>query len=474
VVRRRPIGNTIYFQGGTASKKAVAAALAGLLSRKITVPPYNRVMGAVGAALLAREWSRESCANKAFRGYRLGDLQFSARSFACSSCNNHCDVKEFTIGERKSYWGNKCSDRYSRPAISDRRPVIPDLVAYREELFDRITANGIKEARFKIGLARALTNLDLYPFWHRYLTELGIHVALSPTTDPKIVEDGQEIASAPFCHPVKAALGHVRALAETEVDYILLPSVDCPGMEEDGNAQCCLWTRTLPYMVESSAALESHAHRFLVPSVSFQEGRKSVKSALFTAMRKLGVSRHDSDRAVEAAYSAQNAFRSTLLTAGRSALRRLAETGEPGLLLVGRSYNIYDRTINCDVPRKLRARYGANVIPFDFLVTGHELDKNSLDGLPWEAGWRILTAAKLTVRRTNMHLIYVSNFLCGPDAATRKRARRMADRPLLFLQFDGHGYDAGYMTRCEAYLDSKGMLRYHKAPTENKLRAEKC
>jgi hypothetical protein len=32
------------------------------------------------------------------------------------------------------------------------------------------------------------------------------------------------------------------------------------------------------------------------------------------------------------------------------------------------------------------------------------------------------------------------------------------------LQFDGHGNDAGYMTRCEAYLDSKGILRcYEKA-----------
>jgi hypothetical protein len=30
------------------------------------------------------------------------------------------------------------------------------------------------------------------------------------------------------------------------------------------------------------------------------------------------------------------------------------------------------------------------------------------------------------------------------------------------LQFDGHGNDAGYMTRCEAYLDSKGILRCYK------------
>ena len=32
--------------------------------------------------------------------------------------------------------------------------------------------------------------------------------------------------------------------------------------------------------------------------------------------------------------------------------------------------------------------------------------------------------------------------------------------PFLTLQFDGHSNDAGMMTRCEAYLDSKGILRW--------------
>ena len=41
-------------------------------------------------------------------------------------------------------------------------------------------------------------------------------------------------------------------------------------------------------------------------------------------------------------------------------------------MLAGRGYNMYDRGVNCDIPRKLRHRYGANVIPLDFLVTGNE------------------------------------------------------------------------------------------------------
>ena len=54
VVRGRKIGKVIYFQGGTAYNDAVTAAFASLLGKKITVPPYNGVMGAIGMALIAR------------------------------------------------------------------------------------------------------------------------------------------------------------------------------------------------------------------------------------------------------------------------------------------------------------------------------------------------------------------------------------------------------------------------------------
>jgi len=56
----------------------------------------------------------------------------------------------------------------------------------------------------------------------------------------------------------------------------------------------------------------------------------------------------------------------------------------------------------------------------------------------------------------------LSNFKCGPDSYIKHFARDAAGAPLLVLQFDGHGNDAGYMTRCEAYLDSKGILRCYK------------
>ena len=76
VVRGRKIGKVIYFQGGTAYNDAVTAAFASLLGKKITVPPYNGVMGAIGMALIARQWHAATQRRAArFRGYDLQKLR---------------------------------------------------------------------------------------------------------------------------------------------------------------------------------------------------------------------------------------------------------------------------------------------------------------------------------------------------------------------------------------------------------------
>ena len=71
-------------------------------------------------------------------------------------------------------------------------------------------------------------------------------------------------------------------------------------------------------------------------------------------------------------------------------------------------------------------------------------------------------------------MIYITNFKCGPDSYIKHFAREAAGAPLLILQFDGHGNDAGYMTRCEAYLDSKGILRCYQSTTEAQCSNATC
>jgi predicted CoA-substrate-specific enzyme activase len=458
VVRGRKIGNVIYFQGGTAYNDAVTAAFASLLGKKITVPPYNGVMGAVGMALIARQWQQATGAASRFRGYDLHKLQLATRDFVCKACSNLCDMKEFTIEGQKSFWGDKCSDKFRKPSATGRKPVIDDLFAYREKLLEALpSATG---GAFKVGLPRAMSMLERLPFWKRYFAELGIETVLSPVTDPRISAAGIDMAVAQPCYPVQVAHGHVQALVEAGVDYILIPNMaDAESGGESCASHYCPWNQTLPWVLRSAPVLEPHAHRFLIPTLHFQLGPEQVKKALAETMRRLGIKRGASDAAVEAAYRTQREFQDALLAAGRSALEILEQTGEPGLVLAGRGYNIYDRGVNCDIPRKLRHRYGANVIPLDFLVTGREPAADTHDNMFWVSGRKILEAARITASKPNLHMVYITNFKCGPDSYIKHFAREAAGTPLLILQFDGHGNDAGYMTRCEAYLDSKGILR---------------
>ncbi|HKE23099.1 MAG TPA: acyl-CoA dehydratase activase [Bryobacteraceae bacterium] len=458
VVRGRKIGDVIYFQGGTAYNDAVTAAFASLLGKKITVPPYNGVMGAVGMALIARQWHQATGAVTRFRGYGLGKLPVASKDFVCKACSNFCDMKEFTIAGQKSYWGDKCSDKFRKPSTTGRKPVIDDLFAYREQLLEKLpNAEG---GRWKVGLPRAMSMLDQLPFWRRYFAELGIPTVLSPVTDPRISSAGIEMAVAQPCYPVQVAHGHVQALVGGGVDYILVPNlVDAEGTGEGGRAQYCPWNQTLPWVLRTAPALEADGHRFLIPTLHFQLGPAQIKKSLAETMSRIGVARRASDQAVDAAYAEQREFQAKLLEAGRRALAVLEQAGEPGLVLAGRSYNLYDRGVNCDIPRKLRHRYGANVIPLDFLVTGRESLAEIHPNMFWISGRKILEAARMTAHRPNMHLVYITNFKCGPDSYVKHFARAASGAPLLVLQFDGHGNDAGYMTRCEAYLDSKGILR---------------
>jgi predicted CoA-substrate-specific enzyme activase len=469
VVRGRKIGDVIYFQGGTAYNDAVAAAFACLLDKPITVPPYNGVMGAIGMALIARQWHLATGAPSKFRGYDLSRLSISTRDFVCKACSNYCDIKEFTIEGQKSYWGDKCSDKFRKPSTTGRKPVIEDLFAFREKVIEELTAP-VKPARGgrRVGIPRAMSVFDRQPFWHRYFSELGFEVLLSPPTDQKIASTGVELALAQPCYPVQVAHGHAWWLIEQGVDYLLAPNI--LDAESDECSTCiahfCPWNQTLPFVLQSAPRLEEHQHRFIVPTLHFQLGREAVKRGMAEAVRKLGVSRKASDAAVDAAYAAQREFQQRLLEAGQAALKRLEETGEPGLVLVGRGYNIYDRNINCDIPRKLRHRYGANVIPIDFLVTGREPVSDLHPNMYWTSGQKILATARLLRERPNLHLVYITNFKCGPDSYIKHFTREALGAPLLVLQFDGHGNDAGYTTRCEAYLDSKGILRCYQSGQE--------
>ena len=460
VVRGRKIGNVIFFQGGTAYNDAVAAAFSQILGKRIIVPPHNGVIGAIGMALIAQERMQHAQHASKFRGYDMQRVNFTTREFVCQACSNYCDIKEFNIEGQKSYWGDKCSDKFRKRARADRKPVINDLITYRDQLLEQVLKPTV-DGRPVVGVPRTMFFYDRFPFWCAYFQELGFNIVISPQTDRAISVAGDELAIAQPCYPVKVAHGHVDHLIKKGVDYVLLPNVlNMEAPESVQDSHLCPWNQTLPFVIRALPQLQADSDKLLAPTVYFQYGRKHVEKSLAEfAAKRLNISRRQNERAVTAAYAAQSDFNQAILETGSQALDELARTNEPALVLIGRPYNIYDRSINCDIPRKLRTQYGVNVLPLDFLPLDSEDISTINSNMYWNSGRRILAAAQITKRHPNLHLVYISNFKCGPDSYIKSFVDEAAGKPGLVLQFDGHANDAGFITRCEAYLDSKGFLR---------------
>ncbi|MCD6334790.1 MAG: hypothetical protein J7M27_05595 [Candidatus Latescibacteria bacterium] len=465
VVRERRIGDVIYFQGGTAYNDSVAAAFSMVLDKEIIVPPHNGVVGAIGAALLAKEKIAMTDTKTRFRGYDLNKVNYTVREFVCKGCSNACDIREVTVDGEKTYWGDKCSDRFRKRAKVDKKPVISDLMAFREDEllkpYEKIKEQHAGRGK-SIGLARSMYMYDRLPFWATFLSELGFDPVLSDPTDRKIRDDGVEATVAEPCFPIRVSHGHIQNLIDKGVDYIFQPNVlneetDAPNIE----SHVCAWGQTLPYVLRRAPHFEPYMDRFLIPTIHFRRGLEAVKGELRAFAKPFGIPKGKVEWAIQRAYAAQSDFKLKLQQAGKEALAILEEKDELGIVLVGRPYNIHDKGINMDIPRKLRKYYGVNVIPMDFLpLWGIDItDINA--NMFWNYGRKILQTARIVGAHPNLHIIYITNFKCGPDSYIRHFVRDASgNKPFLSLQFDEHSNDAGAMTRCEAYLDSKGFMRW--------------
>jgi predicted CoA-substrate-specific enzyme activase len=489
VVRGRRIGNVIFFQGGTAYNDAVAAAFSEVLGQEIIVPPYNGVIGAIGASLLVREKVEALGLETTFRGFDLTAIDYKLREFTCQGCTNYCDIQEFNVVGNKTYWGDKCSDRYRKRAKVPKKPVVPDLMKLYHELLERDYIPLVEKTlgcsidtsaprggargrgagagkvtpprKPRVGIARSMYFYERHPFWGTYARALGMEIVLSPKTNKTIAHHGIEAAVAEPCFPIQVAHGHFAALLEEKVDGILVPNVvDGETDSPEVKSYMCPWGQTLPFVLGSTPMAQGKQAAIWSPIVHFREGERFVERELWRFARPFGVSRARHRLAVRAAFAAQEMFHEDLLAAGRAAMSTLDRTGETGIILVGRPYNVLDKEANLDVPGKLRDFYGMNVIPIFFLDLDGIGIRDINSNMFWNFGRKILQTARLSSQRERLHLIYITNFKCGPDSYVKHYTTRAAVRPYLTLQFDGHSNDAGVMTRCEAYLDSKGVLRW--------------
>ena len=109
VVKGKEIADPIIFQGGVAANIGIRAALEKNLQTKIQVPEHYNIMGAIGAAILAKEEVTRSGAKTKFKGFENSEVDYRTRSFECDGCSNRCEIIEMLMeGKTIARWGGRC------------------------------------------------------------------------------------------------------------------------------------------------------------------------------------------------------------------------------------------------------------------------------------------------------------------------------------------------------------------------------
>ena len=444
VVVGRHVGSVILFQGGTASNQAVVAAFRQLLGRPVHVHPYNRVSGAIGAALLA---ARVKLQQSRFLGFE-SCAAAAVRSFECRHCENRCQVNRVQLGARNLHFGDVC-DRYSQ---GDQEPhethrPFSELFAERERLLERCSAGTEGTAgRPRLGLLRASLNLEFLPFWAAFLRELGYAPVIAGPTTPSLLCENMAGLPAEVCLPIKVAASQARALLGSGVERIFVPALlECPSRGEEEASHTCFYTQQLPDMLRVV-----FPDRIVPAQFALRDGILGLVEPVLSLAEALDRPLDAVRRAFVRARAAQAGFVEARSRLGYAAL---AASFDRAAVVLGRPYNTHDSFLNLGLARHLE-RLGLPAIPWDLLP----LQEVRLDPrwrtIPWHYNREQLRAMELVRRDPRLFPILISSYGCGPDGFTVKHVEEMlAGSARLLLEFDEHRGEAGLVTRLEAFAD---------------------
>ena len=219
------LGRHIVVQGGTFYNDAVLRSFEKIASCEAIRPDIAGIMGAFGAALIARERYETGKKTTMLSIDKINELKYTTSMANCHGCTNNCrlTINKFT-GGRQFVSGNRCERGIGKEKNKDH---VPNLYEYKyKRLFSYEPLSADQATRGQVGIPRVLNMFENYPFWFTFFTKLKYEVVLSPTSTRKIYELGIEsIPSESECYPAKLAHGHVSWLIKKGVKFIFYPCV---------------------------------------------------------------------------------------------------------------------------------------------------------------------------------------------------------------------------------------------------------
>ena len=425
----KDLGEKVVVQGGTFYNDAVLRSFERISGCKAVRPDIAGIMGAFGAALIARDHytGQESTM---LTIDQINELRFETSMSRCKGCTNHCllTINRFT-GGRQFISGNRCERGIGG---QKNKKNIPNLFEYKNKrLFAHYKPLDEEHAvRGTVGIPRVLNMYENYPFWFTFFTELGYRVVLSPESSRKIYELGIEsIPSESECYPAKLAHGHVSWLIKQGLDYIFYPCVPYERCEVEGagnHYNCPIVTSYGENIKNNVEELQDGKIKYQNPFLSFESEKILTKRLVEYFTEENGISKEEIRRAAAAGWKEMQHVRDDMSAKGREVLAYMEENGCHGIVLAGRPYHT-DPEINHGIP-ELIASYDLAVLTEDSLPIDFTPARPLRANDQWVYHSRLYTAAEFVRTRPELELVQLNSFGCGLDAVTTDQVAEILEK----------------------------------------------
>ena len=423
------LGKHVVVQGGTFYNDAVLRSFEKISGCEAVRPDIAGIMGAYGAALIARERYDASKTTTMLPIDKILSLTYKTTMARCQGCTNHCvlTINRFD-GGRQFVTGNRCERGLGG---NKQKKDIPNLFDYKyHRMFDYEPLTADLAPRGTVGIPRVLNMYENYPFWAVFFRELGYRTVLSPKSTRQIYELGIEsIPSESECYPAKLAHGHIEWLIRQGLTYIFYPCVPYERNEtpEAGNHYNCPMVTSYAENIKNNVeSLTDHKVHFRNPFMAFTNEEIMTKRLVEEFTRDQSIPEKEIRAAAHKAWQELIASRQDMEKKGEEVIAWLKETGHHGIVLAGRPYHV-DPEINHGIP-ELITSYGFAVLTEDSVSHLGRVDRPLIVTDQWMYHSRLYEAASYVKTQPNLDLIQLNSFGCGLDAVTTDQVNDILTR----------------------------------------------
>ncbi|MDY3795575.1 MAG: acyl-CoA dehydratase activase-related protein [Agathobacter sp.] len=416
----KDLGNNIVVQGGTFYNDAVLRSFEKIAGVQATRPDIAGIMGAFGAALIARERHSEDYTTSMLSIDQINELTYTTKLARCQGCTNHCLLTINKFSDNRQYiTGNRCERGLGKEKNKNN---IPNLFEYKNKrIFDYEVLDPQEAKRGTVGIPRVLNMYENYPFWAVFFKKLGFSVVLSPQSTRKIYELGiDSIPSESECYPAKLVHGHISWLISKNVDFIFYPAIPYERNEfpdANNHYNCPIVTSYSENIKNNVDAITNGDVRFINPFMAFTNEETLSKQLVATfCSDEFNIPESEVRDAAHDAWKELAMTRLDMQKKGEEVLKYMEDNHVRGIVLAGRPYHV-DPEINHGIPELINS-YGICVLTEDSVSHLGNIERPLIVMDQWMYHSRLYSAANFVKTRDDLDMIQLNSFGCGLDAVT--------------------------------------------------------